>query len=64
MGRKVKDLSGYKTIFVNEPSQVALDNWFRLVLQIACEKYGTENVVAVLRKMQEESDTEEVRIHI
>lgn len=64
MGRKVKDLSGYKTVFVNEPSPEALENWFRLNLRILCEKYGTDIVIAVLRELQKESETEEVKIHI
>lgn len=64
MGRRVKDLSGYKTIFVNEPSPEALENWFRLNLRILCEKYGTDIVIAVLRELQKESETEEVKIHI
>ena len=64
MGRRVKDLSEYKTIFVNEPSPEAVDNWFRLNLRILCEKYGTDIIVAVLRKMQAESDTEEVKVRI
>ena len=38
MGRKGRDLSEYKTSFVNEPSPEAVDNWFRLYLRILCEK--------------------------
>lgn len=64
MGRKRIDLSEYKTVFVNEPSPEAVDNWFRLNLRLACEKYGTEAVIATLRKLQEESDTEEVKVRI
>ena len=64
MGRKVKDLSGYKTVFVNEPSPEAVDNWFRLNLRILCEKYGTESIIAALRELQKESDTEEVKVRI
>lgn len=64
MGRKRKDLSEYKTVFVNEPSPEAVDNWFRLYLRILCENHGTEAVVAALRELQKESDTEEVKIRI
>lgn len=64
MGRKGRDLSEYKTVFVNEPSPEAVDNWFQLNLKILCEKYGTERIIAELRELQKESDTEEVKIRI
>jgi len=64
MGRKGRDLSEYKTVFVNEPSPEAVDNWFRLYLRILCEKYGTESIIAALRELQKESDTEEVKVRI
>ena len=64
MGRKRIDLSEYKTVFVNEPSPEAVDNWFRLNLRILCEKYGTESIIAALRELQKESDTEEVKVRI
>lgn len=64
MGRKGRDLSEYKTIFVNEPSPEAVDNWFRMYLEILRDKYGTETVVAALRELQKESATEEVKIRI
>ncbi len=64
MGRKGRDLSEYKTVFVNEPSPEAADAWFKLNLNLACEKYGTESIIAILRELQKESDTEEVKVRI
>ena len=64
MGRKRIDLSEYKTVFVNEPSPEAVDNWFRLYLRILCEKHGTESVVAALRELQKVSDSVEVKIRL